>query len=323
MAQNALNDIHKQQIIAGTKGRIKAHKFEQLLSDQINNLSNYTYENLPNVHNFLGNPAKLLLNYLIEHEGIKSYEKIKSYWLGGLATNNSGDILLDGNNRPITKCKSDIVINIIANNKNHYYGVSVKSCNKKTPTNDQMYFTTARAFCELLRNNNINVSANAEIALKMFCGDIGYRPIDDPNIDISKRLSDIDRWFWEELPQNAIEEWEKIFMQYQYSISMLLFQKAYKDDPFPPTYLIHQKVKYEDINKCPVAIFTMDEICKLSLNYSKFNTTPYKVNKGRYKNDPYIHYAPKFGFIQMQRGGQKQHPTQLQFNLKSGYFNYC
>lgn len=32
------------------------------------------------------------------------------------------------------------------------------------------------------------------------------------------------------------------------------------------------------------------------------------------------HKAPKFGVVQMQRGGQKQHPTQLQFNLKAGYF---
>lgn len=323
MAQNAQNNIHKQQILAGTEGRIKAHKFEQLLSTEINNLSNYSYDELPNIHNFIGNPGKLLLDYILKNEKITTFNYIKSYWLGGLATDNSGDTLLDDNNNPITKCKSDIVINIISQNINHYYGVSVKSCNKKTPTNDQMFFTTAKAFCELLRRNNISVSIDAEKALKMFCGDVGHRPIDDSNINISERLSDIDRWFWEELPQNAIKEWEDIFMKHQYDITMLLFQKAYKDDPFPPTYLIHQKIKYENINECPVAIFTMNEICNLSLNYGKFNTTEYIIKKGRYKNDPYIHHAPKFGFIQMQRGGQKQHPTQLQFNLKSGYFNHC
>ena len=45
------------------------------------------------------------------------------------------------------------------------------------------------------------------------------------------------------------------------------------------------------------------------------------MKKGRYKEpEGILHQAPKFGVIQMQRGGQKQHPTQLQFNLKSGYF---
>tara|TARA_R100000808_G_scaffold23266_1_gene51440 strand:- start:49 stop:249 length:201 start_codon:yes stop_codon:yes gene_type:complete len=34
----------------------------------------------------------------------------------------------------------------------------------------------------------------------------------------------------------------------------------------------------------------------------------------------FFHEAPRFGIIQMQRGGQKQHPTQLQFNLEAGYF---
>ena len=32
------------------------------------------------------------------------------------------------------------------------------------------------------------------------------------------------------------------------------------------------------------------------------------------------HLAPRFGIVQMQRGGQKQHPDQLQFNLEAGYF---
>ena len=30
--------------------------------------------------------------------------------------------------------------------------------------------------------------------------------------------------------------------------------------------------------------------------------------------------APRFGIVQMQRGGQAQHPEQLQFNLQAGYF---
>lgn len=47
----------------------------------------------------------------------------------------------------------------------------------------------------------------------------------------------------------------------------------------------------------------------------------YAVRKGTYKDPLGVqHEAPRFGIVQMQRGGQKQHPTQLQFNLKAGYF---
>ena len=49
----------------------------------------------------------------------------------------------------------------------------------------------------------------------------------------------------------------------------------------------------------------------------------YSVRKGQYRDpEGAEHEAPRFGIVQMQRGGQKQHPTQLQFNLKAGYF-YC
>jgi hypothetical protein len=66
----------------------------------------------------------------------------------------------------------------------------------------------------------------------------------------------------------------------------------------------------------------MSEIVFLSREHAKYIQVPYTIRKGTYKNDPATHYAPRFGFIQFQRGGQKQHPTQLQFNLKAGYFNH-
>ena len=68
-------------------------------------------------------------------------------------------------------------------------------------------------------------------------------------------------------------------------------------------------------------IFSLDEFIQLSHNYGPFTFRKYKVNKGRYKEPKSVeHLAPRFGIVQMQRGGQKQHPTQLQFNLKAGYF---
>ena len=69
-----------------------------------------------------------------------------------------------------------------------------------------------------------------------------------------------------------------------------------------------------------IAVFSMEEIVAISKAYSGFELSPYVIRKGTYKNDNKIHYAPRFGFIQFQRGGQRQHPTQLQFNLKAGYF---
>lgn len=324
MAQIAKDNQHLNQINAGIKGRIVAHKFEKILVDEVNSINNYNFKNLPiNTHNYIGNPAKYLLNYIIKEENFQQIKKIKSYWLGGLATGNKGDLIYDENNNLITKSKSDIIIDFYLRNEIKRIGISVKSCNKKNPTNEQMFFTTARAFCELLRKNNIEVSIVAENALRMFCGDLGYRPIDDKSINIDNRLSDPERWFWEELPKESLNEWKNIFNNFQYKISKILFQKGYKDDPYIPTYLIHQKSKYEDIKNCPIALFSIDEICELSCSYSNFITTEYKIRKGRFKSDPFLHQAPKFGFIQMQRGGQKQHPTQLQFNLKSGYFNLC
>ena len=66
----------------------------------------------------------------------------------------------------------------------------------------------------------------------------------------------------------------------------------------------------------------MKEIVILSEQHSGYVLSEYRIHKGTYKNDTSSHLAPRFGFIQFQRGGQKQHPTQLQFNLKAGYFRH-
>ena len=159
--------------------------------------------------------------------------------------------------------------------------------------------------------------------MSMFCGDAGFRPLDEMSeAELRERKSDPNRYYWEELSVQAQGEWKNIFMTYQDKITLILFQKAYKDDPFPPDILLHQTVKYDSFDKCQVALFAMGEIIALSRKHSQFILSPYVIRKGTYKDDPATHYAPRFGFIQFQRGGQKQHPTQLQFNLKAGYFNH-
>ena len=66
---------------------------------------------------------------------------------------------------------------------------------------------------------------------------------------------------------------------------------------------------------------TIDELIAQSRNYGGYWSKPYSVRKGSYKDPKGVtHDAPRFGIIQMQRGGQAQHPEQLQFNLEAGYF---
>ena len=100
-----------------------------------------------------------------------------------------------------------------------------------------------------------------------------------------------------------------------------MFKYAYKGDNFIPQYLIHKTKKSKTISKSENAVYNIDELIEKSITYKKFYKKNYRVKKGTYKEDEnIIHEAPRFGIIQMQRGGQKQHPTQLQFNLEAGYF---
>ncbi len=323
MALTPKNKKHASQIEAGIVGRKKGHKFESVLATTINQLPNKTF--VPsgnNTHIFHGNPATHLLQYIANNINITIMDA-RALWLGGLATSGKGDVLLGSHGSPITKSKSDVLIQITTSNGTETVGVSVKTCNKTTPTNDQMFFTTARAFCQLLRTNEIIVSEEAERGLLMFCGDIKFRPIDIlPADKLRCRTSDPKRFYWEELSRQAQQDWKEIFDKYQDKITMLLFQKAYKDDPYSPTFLLHQTVRYDDFNQSEIALFSMDEIVKLSREHSGYVLSEYKIKKGTHKNDTKTHLAPRFGFIQFQRGGQKQHPTQLQFNLKAGYFRH-
>ena len=322
MALTPRDAIHKAQISAGTTGRNRGHSFEKALTEavRIMDLSPSLFSNRPRGHLVVGNPAEELLRYVIHTERISGILRVESWWLGGLATSGKGDLLLGPDGKVVTGSKSDIVLRLHRHDGQLTRGVSVKTCSKKTPTNDQLYFTTASAFCELLRAHGLAVSPAAEEALKRFCGDPGFRPRDDPSCRPSRR-GDPDRWFWEELPPNGWKELEDLLRKNQDNVTRILLQKAYPRDPYPPVYVLHQTVSFEDIASCPLALFTVDELVELSHRYAGFELRPYRIHKGRFKGDPNIHYAPRFGFVQFQRGGQKQHPTQLQFNLKAGYFN--
>lgn len=324
MALKPDNEKHATQIEAGTIGRQKGHKFEADLTQHINNLNPKTLSSMaiPLVHLDKGHPAERIVKYIAVSMklDLSKIKKITAWWVGALATSGQGDVLLDASSNCVKKCKSDIVIILDYSGVKINAGVSVKTCSKATPTNDQLFFTTASAFCQLLRNNSIPVSDDAEIALRMFCGDKGYRPIDGKT-PLALRKSDPERWYWEEIPNTkGRSDLEQLFNNYQDEISFLLLQKAYLNDPFPPDFVLHQTVAYSDINSCETALFTIKELVSLSRQYSGFSLKPYTIKKGRFKGDPTTHYAPRFGFIQFQRGGQKQHPTQLQFNLQAGYF---
>jgi hypothetical protein len=305
---------HEEQIEAGIRGRNRGHSFEKALSEDI---SHYMHDESPEPSNLMvGRPAEILAQFIIHREGLEEVGRVEGHWLGGHATGAGGDELETEEGKEIGKSKSDIVVDIVHEGGETRYGVSTKTCSAKKPTNDQIYFSTASAFCEQLRSKGIDVSEEAERSMKMFCGDKGFRPKDI--IDTSQRLSDDRRWFWEEIPER--EEWERILDKNQDSITRLLLKEAYENDPIEPKYILHKTKKAKSIDDCEVAIFEIEELVQYSRKYKGFHTRGYGVSKGTFKEDPNTHLAPRFGFVQFQRAGNKQHPSQLQFNLKAGYF---
>lgn len=321
MALNPIDDIHALQIQAGTLGRKAGHLFEDTITNKINTLCYPFYvDNTYKSHVFCGDPAILLLNYIGKSRGIKTITSAVAISTGALATSEEGKTWLSINGASVSRCKSDLVIKLKScDHPDVTVGISTKQCNNQTPTNAQLYFTTARGFSNLLQSNGIPVSETAVLSLRQFCGDQGFRPCDMPNM--GARLSDHRRFFWEEIDSAGRLEWEALFSLRQDEITRLLFQKAYLDDPFVPEFLLHKTKFSQAWHETEVAIFETEEIVALSRAYQGFSKRPYSVRKGSYK-DPIgvTHDAPRFGIVQMQRGGQKQHPEQLQFNLEAGYF---
>lgn len=322
MALTPIDEVHALQIQAGTLGRKAGHKFEDTITKEINEFP-YPFQVPKSIkdHIFIGDPASLLLEYIGNRMGLSEIAHASAISTGALATSEAGKKWLSVNGVGVTRCKSDLVITIkdVSGNESAV-GVSTKQCNNKNPTNAQLYFTTARGFATLLQNNGIAVSQVAIDALRQFCGDSGFRPSDNPTI-LQNRKTDPRRYFWEEIDPTGRLEWENILSNKQDEVSRLLFQKAYLDDPFVPEFLLHKTKRADSWDTTEVAIYTIDELIALSRSYQGYATKPYSVKKGSHKDPPGIkHLAPRFGVIQMQRGGQAQHPEQLQFNLEASYF---
>ncbi|TXK94032.1 hypothetical protein BMR07_15040 [Methylococcaceae bacterium CS1] len=319
MALKPNDTDHALQIQAGTTGRKRGHEFESELSNLINSITQPIIRIDSSESIIKGEPHLSLIQKALYHLNWSSCTNVEAIALGALATAEGGKKWLEVQGVKVKACKSDILLTLYNDSSIESIGVSVKQCNNKTPTNAQLYFTTAIAFCRLLQRNNISVSEKAINSLKQFCGDEGFRPLDHPEKMLGRSV-DPRRYFWEETEKSGRLELENIFSTRQDQITKLLLQKAYLNDPFSPELLIHKtkKIEYGDQE---FAIYSIDELITLSRNYSSFEKKEYSVRKGQYKDPEHIkHEAPRFGIVQMQRGGQKQHPTQLQFNLQAGYF---
>lgn len=322
MALTPNDSRHALQIQAGIAGRIAGHNFETSLAQTINNLPCPILQNPLPDYLINGSPEISIVKKALKVLGWKNCHIVEAIALGSLATAEEGKKWLEVNGMRVKACKSDILLTIYNNDLKlmETVGVSVKQCSNKTPTNAQLYFTTARAFCELLRNNGIPVSDVAVNALRQFCGDNGFAPKDNP-ADLVGRVSDPRRYFWEEINLQGRLELEKILTERQQEVTRLLLQKAYINDPFAPELLLHLTKKMPAGQPQEFALYTIDELIELSCNYAGFEKKKYSVRKGSYKDPVGVqHDAPRFGIVQMQRGGQAQHPEQLQFNLQAGYF---
>ena len=311
------------QKVAGTVGRQAGHKYENNIATRINSMAFPLKRSMqPGVfknHIFNEYPEVLLLNKIMVQDGIDILDSVVAYGTGRLATAESGkkELLIDGVS--VKSSKSDVVLTVKnGDGVTRNIGVSVKQCNNSHPTNDQIFFTTATAFYNLLSENFDSLTEKSLLALRQFCGDPGFRPLD--KMDCSNRISTPERYFWEEVNEEGRRELETLFTTHQDDVTRLLLQKGYKEDPFPPEFIIH-KTRDTGRGLPEIAIYSIDEFIALSRKYSSYCNSTYRVKKGRYKEpDSISHLAPRFGVVQMQRGGQKQHPTQLQFNLKAGYF---
>ena len=322
MALAPINTEHALQIQAGVLGRKSGHAFEDAIAGAINRVA-YPIEfpNLGGQHVTIGDPAYILLNYIASMFQRSMIAHAAAVSTGALATSEEGKKWLHVNGATITRCKSDIIIILcFSEDEEQTVGVSTKQCNNATPTNAQLFFTTAGGFANILSSHGMPVSGEAVQALREFCGDSGFRPSDDPQL-LAQRGVDPRRFFWEQIYEPGRLEWETLFSERQDDITRLLLQKAYLEDPFSPDLLLHKTKKAPSWDCTEVAIYTIDEIVAHSRAYSSFHLRPYSVRKGSYRDPAGVtHMAPRFGIVQMQRGGQAQHPAQLQFNLKAGYF---
>jgi hypothetical protein len=321
MALDPTSIAHAGQIAAGIEGRRYGHRFESALAETINSINPCVIDNSGRSNLVVnGLPGERLLEVIYSVEDIQPNDiiSVRAHWLGGSATGagRSQYELLDlDSGRVVTgNSKSDVVIDITLRNGDVVRrGISVKSCSNTIPTNAQLFFTQAVAFCRHLRRIGLNISTAMETDLRRFCGDDGFCPSSLLSSEqLSSRSGWTNRFFWEEL--SSREEWELLFTENQELITrFLLAEGAYVDDPITPSFVLHQTCSYDEYTDVEMYIATIDDLICRSMSHSGFHTRSYSTRGAS-------HLAPRFGIIQFQRGGQRQHPTQLQFNLMAGYF---
>jgi hypothetical protein len=261
MALAPIDQVHALQIQAGTLGRRAGHAFEDDIAARING---YKYpmqvEDIGSRHLGVGDPAFLLINYIARTLCSDKIVSAIAISTGALATSEEGQQWLSINGANVRRCKSDLMVTIsLSDGNTQTVGISTKQCNNRTPTNAQLYFTTARGFTKLLRDHKIPVSDNALTGLRQFCGDAGFRPSDFPDSLVCRRI-DPRRYFWEEMPQPVQQEWAYILADFQDAVTRLLLQKAYIDDPFVPDFLIHKTRTSSFWDTTEVAIYAIEEL---------------------------------------------------------------
>ena len=235
------DSILKEQIMAGLKGRRKGHSFESKIVERLNSIVSFAYEGtVADSQTILyGEPEKILLNKMMQAFQWRKVISLKAYATGRLATAEEGEKCLNIDGHPIKGSKSDLIVDMQNDSgERKITGVSVKQCSNRTPTNAQVFFTTASAFYNLLKERGLIDEPRALVALKQFCGDEGFRPSDAGGCE--GRISTPERFFWEETDPVGRAALEKMFAVHQDEVTALLLKKGYVDDPFPPSFLMHK-----------------------------------------------------------------------------------
>ena len=201
MALDPTDAQHALQIAAGTTGRKRGHEFETELAEMINTDPNSGATSAKHV--LRGLPHTALVSKALTHLGWNQCDRVNAIALGSV-TAEGGKKWMTVHGIKVKACKSDILLNL--HNGEDLMTVGVSKAVAKPQT--QLYFTTAIAFCRLLRNNKIPVSDTAVNALSSFCGDEGFRPLDNPTL-MDGRESDPRRFFWKRLMPTVKQNWSR------------------------------------------------------------------------------------------------------------------
>jgi hypothetical protein len=155
------NERHAAQIQAGTIGRRRGHSFEAVLAEQVSKLPMpFRRQPLAEGCLFKGNPGLALLIFVLNSLKIDAVENAEGISAGALATAEAGGRELVVGGTQVRRCKSDVILVLRSRGKTITKGVSVKQCSNRNPTNAQLYFSTAVAFCELPRVSGYYVKSS-------------------------------------------------------------------------------------------------------------------------------------------------------------------